>query len=172
MTAAQRAASAQRALEELDRAHRRGLEPQVRSTSRRSRGRASSSWADGARRRRRDHPLRSQRAHVDAADRSQTSSPPTRPAIAAARPMRPRLASPASHSICPTLYSIDGWFGDAYVDLIPDRTETTSSSAARPTPWRGAHRGAAGPRDYRRHAAARAHRRRGPRSAPREPQPS
>jgi hypothetical protein len=47
-----------------------------------------------------------------AAPSAQTAAPPTAPA-------------PAKPFDLTGVYSLDGWYGDAYQDLIPDRTETT-----------------------------------------------
>jgi len=63
-----------------------------------------------------------------AADRTQTT-PAATPAMpgesggpGGATTAAPVVAKPFDLS---NTYSIDGWFGDAYIDLIPDRTETT-----------------------------------------------
>jgi len=60
-----------------------------------------------------------------AADRTQTTpaaTPGESGGPGGATPAAPVVAKPFDLS---NTYSIDGWFGDAYVDLIPDRTETT-----------------------------------------------
>ncbi len=60
---------------------------------------------------------------------ARTLTPPVDPDEYAPEPnaagiVEPRLA-PAKPFDLTTAYSIEGWFGDAYQDLIPDRTETS-----------------------------------------------
>ena len=64
----------------------------------------------------------------------------------------PRLA-PAKPFDLSSSYSLEGWFGDAYADLIPDRTETTVVlGGAAGLAGRRARRRAAGTGDHRHHA--------------------
>ena len=74
------------------------------------------------------------RTHGEAAVRrsglnARTLTPPVDPDEYAPEPnaagvVEPRLA-PAKPFDLTTAYSIEGWYGDAYQDLIPDRTETS-----------------------------------------------
>ncbi|MFB3855171.1 MAG: M14 family zinc carboxypeptidase [Vicinamibacterales bacterium] len=62
-----------------------------------------------------------------------SATPPPRPQAAGGAPARGESAPEAGSSPAPAAkafdlsnaYSIDGWFGDSYMDLIPDRTETS-----------------------------------------------
>ena len=117
------------ALEDLDRLHRRGLEPQTLNFA--EIADHVELWATAAARRPRRCARRSERAHADAADRSQRAghrfARRSRPASRRA----PGAGGKAFDLSNP--YSIDGWFGDSYADLIPDRIDTTRSSARRAT---------------------------------------
>jgi len=117
-------ARAGKALEELDRAHRRGLEPQTLNFAEIAMT-SVELWTDRGR--------SAQAAVMRSGLNARTLTPPIdpnelatdspgergRPAeqAAAARPGRTfDLSNP---------YSIEGWYGDAYTDLIPDRTDTS-----------------------------------------------
>jgi hypothetical protein len=122
--AANDAARAVRALEELERAHRRGLEPQTLNFAEIAQTsielwteRGAAAKADVARA---GLNARSLTPPIDPNELA-TDSPGERgrPAEEAAG------ARPGKSFDLSNPYSIAGWYGDAYSDLIPDRTETS-----------------------------------------------
>jgi Zinc carboxypeptidase/S-layer like family, outer domain len=118
---ASQTARAARALSELDEAHRRGLQPQVLNFAEAA-AVSVDLVADG----------KTSRAVVRRAGlNSRTLTPPIDPdelapdspgerGQAAAAPR-----APAKNFDLSNAFSIEGWFGDSYADLIPDRTETS-----------------------------------------------
>jgi hypothetical protein len=66
--------------------------------------------------------VRAECAHADAADRPDELAPDS--PGERGRPAEPPSA-PAKPFDLANAYSIDGWFGDSYADLIPDRLETS-----------------------------------------------
>jgi hypothetical protein len=115
-------ARAQRALADLDLAHRRGLEPRTLNYSEIAETivelRAGDRSAGRAAVRRSGLNGRTLTPPIDP-DELAPDSPGDRgrPADAAER-------GPAKTFDLTDVYSIDGWLGDSFVDLIPDRTET------------------------------------------------
>jgi hypothetical protein len=108
-------------LEDLDRAHRRGLEPRTLDFANVA-VTACEIIAGGK---------TAGRAEVRRAGlNSRTLTPPIDPdelapdTGAGGRGAEPPSA-PARNFDLTSAYSLDGWFGDAYPDLIPDRTETS-----------------------------------------------
>jgi hypothetical protein len=116
-------ARAQRALTDLDLAHRRGLEPRTLNFVEVARtivdlqagGRSTATV-----------PVR--RSGLN----SRTLTPPIDPDELApdspgdrGRVQESAAAGPAKAFDLSNSYTIEGWFGDSYTDLIPDRTETT-----------------------------------------------
>jgi hypothetical protein len=115
---------AQKALEELDRQHRRGLEPQTLNFAEVARtsvelsvdGRVAAStdvFRAGLNARTLTPPIDPNELATDSpGDRGRPAEE-----AAGARPGKTfDLSNP---------YSINGWYGDAYTDLIPDRTDTS-----------------------------------------------
>jgi hypothetical protein len=119
------ATRAQQALEELDRQHRRGLEPQTLNFAEIART-SVEIWADNRAAGKTDV--------LRAGLNSRTLTPPIDPNELATdspgdrgRPAEgaPAPAGPSARAFdLSNPYAIGGWFGDAYSDLIPDRTET------------------------------------------------
>ncbi len=115
---------ATRVLEAVDHAHRRGLLPQTLNFAEIART-SVELWADGR--------LGGQATVMRAGLNSRTLTPPIDPdELAPDSPGdrgRPAdggaTASQEKMFDLSNPYSIDGWFGDAYIDLIPDRTETS-----------------------------------------------
>jgi Zinc carboxypeptidase/S-layer like family, outer domain len=112
---------ASRALAELDDAHRRGLQPQTLNFAEAA-AVAVDLMADG----------RTSRATVRRAGlNSRTLTPPIDPDELAPDSPGERgqtaatARAPAKTFDLSNAYSIQGWFGDSYADLIPDRTETS-----------------------------------------------
>jgi Zinc carboxypeptidase len=122
--AANAAGRAQQALEELDRLHRRGLEPQTLNFAEIART-SVEIWADNRAAGKTDV--------LRAGLNSRTLTPPIDPnELATDSPGdrgRPADGAPAAQAgrtfDLSNPYTIGGWFGDSYSDLIPDRTETT-----------------------------------------------
>jgi hypothetical protein len=119
------AARAQQALEELDRLHRRGLEPQTLNFAEIART-SVEIWTDNRAAGKTDV--------LRAGLNSRTLTPPIDPNELAidspgdrGRPADgpPPAAQPGRTFDLSNSYAIGGWFGDAYSDLIPDRTETS-----------------------------------------------
>jgi hypothetical protein len=118
------AGRAQQALEELDRMHRRGLEPQTLNFAEIART-TIELWSDNR--------LAATADVLRAGLNARTLTPPIDPNELATdspgergRPAdTPPGAQPARSFDLSNAYGIAGWFGDAYTDLIPDRTETT-----------------------------------------------
>lgn len=115
---------AQRALEELERQHRRGLEPQTLNFAEVART-SVELWVDGR---------SAARADVFRAGlNARTLTPPIDPNELATdspgdrgRPAEEAAAArPGKSFDLSNPYSISGWYGDGYTDLIPDRTETS-----------------------------------------------
>lgn len=117
-------ARALKAVEDLERAHRRGLEPQTLNFAEIARM-TIELWTDrGA----------AGRADVARAGlNARTLTPPIDPNELATdspgergRPAEEAAAArPGKTFDLSNPYSISGWYGDAYTDLIPDRTETS-----------------------------------------------
>jgi uncharacterized membrane protein YgcG len=115
---------AQAAIAELDDAHRRGQEPRTLNFTNAGETMFELAGADG-------------KVLVRAAVRrsglnSRTLTPPIDPDELAldspgerGRPADAPQGAPAKPFDLSNSYSIDGWFGDAYADLNPDRTDTT-----------------------------------------------
>lgn len=115
-------ARAQRALGDLDLAHRRGLEPRTlnyaeiaETTVDLRNGDRSAGWASV---RRSGLNGRTLTPPIDP-DELAPDSPGDR-----GRPAEEAERGPSKSFDLSNAYSITGWLGDAYVDLIPDRTET------------------------------------------------
>jgi len=110
------------ALEALDRAHRAGQEPRVIDYANIAET-AVELWADGRMAGRVVVPRMglNQRTLTPPIDPEELAddSPGARGAAAEVR------SAPAKPFDLADAYSIDGWFGDVYRDLVPDRTETT-----------------------------------------------
>ncbi|MEO7273415.1 MAG: M14 family zinc carboxypeptidase [Vicinamibacterales bacterium] len=106
------------ALADLDQAHRRGQEP---ATLNYAEAAAVAVWSGGAR------PATVRRAGLN----QRTLTPPIDPdELAADSPgERGRAAEvvrgPAKTFDLTNAFSIEGWYGDSYSDLIPDRTDTS-----------------------------------------------
>jgi hypothetical protein len=121
---------AQAAIAELDDAHRRGQEPRTLNFT--NAGETMFELVAAA-----DDKAGAGKAAVRAAVRrsglnSRTLTPPIDPDELAldspgerGRPADAPQGAPAKPFDLSNSYSIDGWFGDAYADLIPDRTDTT-----------------------------------------------
>lgn len=111
-----------RALEDLDRAHRLGREPRTLNFSAAAETmvecRADGRVAGRATVRRSGLNPRALTPPIEPGELA-PDSPGERGAVAAAAPPPARTFDLAA------VYSIDGWYGDAYRDLIPDRTDTT-----------------------------------------------
>ena len=147
---------AQQALEDLDRLHRRGLEPQMLNFAEIART-SVELWADNR--------MAATADVLRAGLNARTLTPPIDPnELATDSPGdrgRPADAAPGAQPArtfdLATPYTIGGWFGDVYADLIPDRTETSIVVGSGSDALSRAHRRAAGARDHRRHTAARTH---------------
>ncbi len=115
-------APAVRALEDLDRAHRFGREPRTLNVSAAAET-VVECWADGrvagrATVRRSGLTPRILTPPIAPGELA-PDSPGERGAVTAAPP------PPAKAFDLASAYTIDGWYGDGYRDLIPDRTDTT-----------------------------------------------
>ncbi|HEY0876729.1 MAG TPA: M14 family metallopeptidase [Vicinamibacterales bacterium] len=116
-------ARAQRALADLDGAHRRGMEPRTLNYSDIAETIVELRVGDRI----------AGRASVRRSGlNSRTLTPPIEPGELApdspgdrGRPAESAPRGPGKRFDLTDVYSLAGWFGDAYVDLIPDRTETT-----------------------------------------------
>lgn len=117
------AARAQRALEDLERAHRRGLEPGTLNFAEVAQTRVEL-IADGK--------VISAPSVRRSGLNPRTLTPPIDPSELApdspgerGRPADAPVAGRGKVFDLTNLFSIDGWYGDAYTDLIPDRTDAT-----------------------------------------------
>ncbi len=116
------AARAERALADLDLAHRRGLEPRTLNYSDVAETTVDLRTGDRS----------AARASVRRSGlNARTLTPPIDPDELApdspgdrGRPADTPEREPSKSFDLTDVYSISGWFGDAYTDLIPDRTET------------------------------------------------
>jgi hypothetical protein len=117
-------ARAEQSLADLDRMHRRGLEPQTLNFAEIART-TIELWADA----RTSRTVDVFRAGLN----PRTLTPPIDPnELATDSPGergRPAEDAPGAQPARPfdlaTAFSLNGWFGDGYVDLIPDRADTT-----------------------------------------------
>jgi hypothetical protein len=114
------AARAETALRDLDAAHRSGRDERTLDFAE-----AAATAVEVTEGAARHGEIRVRRSGMNA----RTLTPPVEPDEFVPEPnaagvIEPRLAPARSFDLTNT-YSIDGWFGDAYQDLIPDRTDTT-----------------------------------------------
>ena len=111
-------ARSQTLLEDLDRAHRRGLEPKTLDFANVA-VIACEVIAGGK--------IAGQTEVSRSGLNSRTLTPPIDPDELATDtpPGSPPPSAPGKNFDLTSTYSIEGWFGDAYPDLIPDRTETS-----------------------------------------------
>ena len=118
------ASKAQKTLEDLDRLHRRGLEPQMLNFSEIAKTNVEL-WADGR--------LAASAAVMRGGLNGRSLTPPIDPNELATdspgdrgRPADAPAGAQAGRSFdLSNPYSISGWYGDGYADLIPDRTDTS-----------------------------------------------